>query len=261
MINKKWIVAVALGLAAGLTHFWYVDTLQAEAQGGRPVEVLVFAAPLTKGSVVEKEHLASRVMPDGYVDERVARKDRLGDVVGLEVALDLRSGQTVQWTDFVERLDPNANNLAALIGSGERAMTISVDSSLSISGLLRPGHRVDILCTFVKGSRLSGERVTVTLLQNKQVLATGRHLGAQAPANGKHRFNTVTLAVTIEEAELLSLATTQGDLSVVLRGESDLAIVEGIPEKKTSDILSSHKKLKNKPAGTVKSAIERLREK
>jgi pilus assembly protein CpaB len=242
MMKKKWMVALGLGLLAGLVHFWYVGKLKADIQGGRSIDVLVFATNLKTGKAIEEVDLASRPVPRAYVDNRMVTKGRAKDIVGLTATVDLEAGQTVQWSDFAKRLDPEANNLAQLIESGKRAIAISVDSSLSMSGLLRPGHRVDILGTFSKGNAFSGEKIAATLLQNVLVLATGKNLGHTGEPDAKISYKTVTLSVGIEEAELLSLAMTRGTLSLALRGHQDLTIVSDVPEKKMTDIWDAERR-------------------
>jgi pilus assembly protein CpaB len=145
-----------------------------------------------------------------------------------------------------------------------RAITIPVDGALSMGGLLRPGHRVDILGTFSRGAKWSAaERATVTLLQNVLVLATGRDLRGEAEEGGERgrRFRTVTLSVGLEESELLSLASIQGQLSLVLRGRQDLTAMRDVPEKGMADIWEAERRnaLQEKPRRTAHPGIERLR--
>ena len=111
--------------------------------------------------------------------------------------------------------------------------------------MLRPGHRVDILGTFSRDGR-RGDRITATLLQNVLLLATGQDLGkGQEPGKeteGQGRFGTVTLSVGLEEAQLLSLAATQGILSLVLRGYQDLTVLRDVPEKEMADVWEADRR-------------------
>jgi Flp pilus assembly protein CpaB len=104
---------------------------------------------------------------------------------------------------------------------------------------------VDILGTFARDKGLKADRVTVTLLQNVTVLATGGSVGAgsggeQKPASP--RFATVTLSVGLEEAELLSYASKHGSLSLVLRGYQDLRVVADVPEKGIDDVWEAERR-------------------
>ena len=93
---------------------------------------------------------------------------------------------------------------------GQRALTIPVDLSGSLAGMLRPGDHVDILGTFARAQQ---DYATVTLLQNVLVLATGEmrgvgreRRGEPSGATGPRTFNNITVSVDPEEAELLVFA-------------------------------------------------------
>jgi pilus assembly protein CpaB len=236
---KKWMVALALGLIGGATHFVYVNRLEHKLSGGKKVAVLVTANELAAGEILTQNNLATRVVPSLCVDKRMVLASKSKDILNLATEIDLEPDQTIQWTDFTEREGPAANDLAKRIESGQRAMTIQVNGTLSMGGMLKPGHRVDILGTFARAGATRGDKVTVTLLQNLSVLATGKNLGATDHSDKKSRFATVTLSVGLEEAEILSLATTKGTLSLVLRGHQDLSVVRDIPEKRMADIWES----------------------
>ncbi len=253
---RRWLVALGLGLAAGALHFFYLRGLAAEARGGVPVEVLVASALIRAGEPADEARLGTREVPAGWVEARAVPATRLQDVLGLEVAVNLEPGATLAWTDFTERADPSAEDLARLVGPGERAMAIPVDGSLSLGGMLRPGHRVDILGTFQRGER-RGERVTVTLLQNVTVLATGRAVRGAGVAE-EARYRTVTLSVGVEESQLLAFATTQGSLSLVLRGHQDLELLRDLPEKGMDDVWEAERRNALQERSRRPSGIERL---
>ena len=64
-----------------------------------------------------------------------------------------------------------------------------------------------------------------TILRDVLVLAVGdkTHLAAEGdvPSSGALQANTATVALTPDDAQLLSLASTQGELSLLLRKEGD----------------------------------------
>ncbi len=239
MKTKKWLIALVVGLFAGTMHLVYVNGLEQELSGGKKVAVLVTAKKIESGDTVSKGNLATRIVPSVCVDKRTVLASESEEVLELAAEVEIEMDQIVQWTDFAQRKDPLENDLAMHIKSGQRAMTIQVDGALSMGGMLKPGHRVDILGTFTKSGSMRGDKVTVTLLQNISVLATGKNLGETDSSGKKKPFTTVTLSVGLEEAEILSLATTKGTLSLALRGHQDLSVVRDVPEKGMADIRES----------------------
>jgi pilus assembly protein CpaB len=261
MKNKKWILTLLVGLIAAGGHFTYVRGLATHATGGDKISVLSYAAPLRTGEKLTRDKLAKRSVPISYVDNRVVREEKADDVIGLVAAVDVAAGEVIQWSDFILRQNAHAADLSDLLASGERAMTIPVDRSLSMGGLLRPGHRVDILGTFGQQENRR-DRITVTLLQNVRVLAVGKRLNAEGYATTRKepkRSDTVTLSVGLEEAELLALSTKQGTLSLALRGRQDLRVVQGVPEVGMADVWESERRQAlQRKAVSKATTIERI---
>ena len=259
--RRKWLVTLAVGALAGALHVVHVRSLERELGGGEAVEVLAAATRIEPGDRVVAGRLATRRIPAAYVDGRAVRAEDAAEVEGVAATVSLETGQVFQWTDFAPRAGAGEEDLAERIESGMRGITIPVDGALSMGGLLRPGHRVDILGTFSRGAKWSSaERVTFTLLQNVLVLATGRDLKGEEAESGKGRFRTATLSVGLEESELLALASQQGELSLVLRGRLDLETVRDVPEKGMDDIWEAEKRneLQQKPRRRPAAGIERL---
>jgi Flp pilus assembly protein CpaB len=133
------------------------------------------------------------------------------------------------------------NSLASKIGEGNRAISINVNESTSVSGRIRPGDEVDVIGTFLRPSEnpanKQGDLVTVTLLQRIYVLAVGnessRVRGPGLGASTSSGFTTVTLQVTPREAEMLAnVEQTKGRITLTLRHkeddhtESELPVIE-----------------------------------
>jgi pilus assembly protein CpaB len=112
--------------------------------------------------------------------------------------------------------------LTSRIAKGQRAFAIEVNEQSGVSGFVMPEHRVDVLMD-PKGNSGRGGRAR-TILQNMLVLAVGQVF--TRPEDKSLLARTVTLAVTPEQAEVLTAARSQGSLSLALRGMGDTEIVE-----------------------------------
>ena len=110
-----------------------------------------------------------------------------------------------------------------MIRPGMRACAVRVDDVVGVAGFVLPGMRVDVLVTGTGpgASQADGARVR-TLLQNIEVLSAGANL--QKDNDGKPvQVPVVNLLVTPEQAELLSLASNQTKIQLVLRNPLDTA--------------------------------------
>jgi pilus assembly protein CpaB len=108
--------------------------------------------------------------------------------------------------------------LAPTIPVGMRAVSVRVNDVAGVAGFVIPGMHVDVLVT---GKPPNGEGdMTSTCLQNILVLSAGQTI--QPDARGQAMpAPTVTLLVTPDQAETLTLAGADGKIQLVLRNSSD----------------------------------------
>jgi pilus assembly protein CpaB len=123
--------------------------------------------------------------------------------------------------------------LNAIIATNKRAMTVETDTESGLAGMLQPGNYVDIIVTIrPDDANIEAKWVTETILQGIRILAVGSSLtGISNSDDGKKKKTTsssrrtrpsVTLEVTLPEAEKLALASSKGDIHLVLRNDVDI---------------------------------------
>ncbi len=116
--------------------------------------------------------------------------------------------------------------LAATIPRGMRAVAIRVNDVVGVAGFVVPGMRVDILIAGnPPGAPGSLGTQTKTLLQNIEVLSAGQNI--QKDNEGKPvSVQVVNLLVTPEQAEILSLASNETRIQLILRNPIDTDTVQ-----------------------------------
>ena len=115
-----------------------------------------------------------------------------------------------------------------------RAVTVRVNDVTGVAGYVLPGARVDVLVTGHPPG--ADQTVTRTFLQNMLVIATGQAI--QPDARGQAiQAPTVTLLATPDQAELLTLAGSEGHLQLILRGGTD----QGLEKTRGSKISELYK--------------------
>ena len=117
-------------------------------------------------------------------------------------------------------------SLSSKIRPGMRAYTIQMNDVAGVAGFVLPGDMVDIIFMANDGAALvndqpvrSGGASAEVLLQNIEVMALD--LNDDVAGNNPSPFRTATLAVTLEQAQTLSVAGKSGTLSLALRGSAD----------------------------------------
>ena len=184
--------------------------------------VLVAGRDLQAGALLKPDDIGTQSMPvakvpDGAsLDTPVARRALTGSMVRRR----LGTGEMLMPADLLRPGDHGF--LAAVLASGMRAVTIGVDAISGTAGLIWPGDHIDVLLTHQLDdpSRPIGRRVAAeTVLSNVRVIAIDQQLveGAAPGSDNSKPATTVTLEVTSEEAERVSVATRLGRLSLVVR--------------------------------------------
>jgi pilus assembly protein CpaB len=123
-----------------------------------------------------------------------------------------------------------------------RAITIEARSTSSVGGWVRPNDHVDVIGTFRDPQ--TDENVAVTLLQNVLVVATGKISGTtnvNLLPEHQRDYNDITLMVIPEEAEILTLAAELGNLTLSLRNEEDVDMIEERGRATISTLLSGER--------------------
>ncbi len=131
-----------------------------------------------------------------------------------------------------------AEGLAATIEPGMRAISVQINDSSGVAGLIQPRSRVDVL--FTRPGTMS-EAVTTTILEDIVVLSVGRvtEVSQNAsidPKASRPQSQAATLLVTPEQARKIELAKNQGKVSLSLRNPLDHAAI-GDQEPTTAEAL------------------------
>ncbi len=246
-MKRKLLVAVLLAVIAVGSLYLYSRSLQDEVAGGQKVTILVAATDIEVGQRLTKANLAQRQVPEAYVGQGNVRRGGEALILGRPVTVKVPQGDPILFSHFDVQHPGIAKRLSAVVQKGQRALTLPVDLSGSLAGMLRPGDHVDIMGTFARGQ--GTDWATVTLLQNVLVLATGDMRGgaesdAEISQTGAppRTFTSITVSVDPEEAELLAFSMQRGPVNVALRSQEDIETVDDLPDKNFGDIFESQKR-------------------
>jgi pilus assembly protein CpaB len=122
-----------------------------------------------------------------------------------------------------------------MIPDGMRAMSVRVDDVTGVSGFITPNSRVDVLVAGQTGDEESGrDQRSKLVLQNIRVLAIGTSI--EQREDKPVEVPTVTLLVTPDEAEKLTLAARYEPVRLALRNYGDAAVV-GTPGVSTGSLF------------------------
>ena len=218
------ILLISFAIAGGCALLVY-KIVSARMSASRPVlttRVVAAATDIKLGAVLSPSDLTTAEI-QGPVPKGVILKPE--GAVGRGVISDLYQGEPI----LESRLAPQGSGggLAPTIPQGMRATAVHVDQVVGVAGFVTPGQRVDVLVSGVPpGAQTNTQGTeTKTILQDIAVLSAGTDI--QKDAEGKpQQVQVVTLLVTPEQAQTLSLAATEMRIQLVLRNPTDTKITQ-----------------------------------
>lgn len=222
--SRFWLMllgALGSGLTAGYLALVYVSAEPAPLEAAAPSRTIVVAArDLPAGAVLRREDVETMEWPGSAVPEGFA--GQAGDVVGRGLITEVRKNEPLLGWKLAEK--EAGGGLPITIPEGMRAVSVEVDEVIGVAGFVLPGTRVDVLATVMPGN---DRRQTTTriILQNVRAVAADQKY--QQDINGEPQYVTVvTLLVSPDDAESLTLAATEGRIQLALRNTLDAEEVD-----------------------------------
>lgn len=194
----------------------------AAAHQANVTRVVAAKSNVKLGTVLSADNLTTigvvGPLPQGAIQDS-------GKAIGRGVVSDLYQGEPILESRLAAA--GSGGGLAATIPNGMRVCAVKVDDVVGVAGFATPGMRVDVLISGAPpGVQDSGVGQEVkTLLQNIEVMSAGTDI--QKDTEGKpHPVQVVNLLVTPEQAETLSLASSQTRIQLALRNPLDTVIAK-----------------------------------
>ena len=165
---------------------------------------------------------ANSIPPDSFKD--------IAELNGRVTKVSLQVGEPIMASKLASV--GSQGGLSAVIAEGKRAITVRVNDVVGVAGFALPGNFVDIIVNTQKeegsGNNKSTKEISKIVLEHILVLAVAQEAGRDETT--PKVVNAVTLEVSPEQAEMIDLARSIGDLSLVLRNQSDVvnAKTEGV---------------------------------
>ena len=218
---RVWITlsgGLASGLLAGYLALVYVSEEPAplKAEELKGTQIVVAGRDLATGTILTREDLEiidwpSGNLPDGFFSQP-------GEVVGRGVIGEVRRNEPLLAEKLA--LKEAGGGLPITIPAGFRAVSVEVDEVIGVAGFTLPGTLVDVLATVMPGTNRS-ETVTRIILQKIRVLTADQSYQTD-PEGDPVLVTVVTLLVKPQEAEVLTLAATEGKIQLALRNTLDV---------------------------------------
>jgi pilus assembly protein CpaB len=215
-IFAVFLMAILAGGGLAYGTYDYLQNVPVKTVSVPTRKVVVANANLSLGRQLRREDLATldwpaAAAPEGAFEDPQAIVDRglIVSVVKNEPILPAKLASKEAGA-----------GLPPIIPPGKRALSVRVNEVIGVAGYVLPGTRVDVVATANPSSR-SEDITTKVVLQNVEVLAAGTRLEQDTPDGKPMQVTVVTLLVTPDESERLTLASTEGKIQLALRNPLD----------------------------------------
>ena len=206
---------VALALGAIVSYSVY-RTLQSRTGGDVPpgVDIVVAANDIPVGAKVGDNDVKVVRFPAADLPPNCFHLK--SSVVGRGAILPIARGEFFLPNKLAG--ENAGSGMPALIPPGMRAVSVRVNEVIGVAGFVVPGTRVDVLLT--GNPTGAAEQRTTTVLENVAVIATGQKLERNTVGDPQVT-PVITLLVSPDDAQKLTLATTEGKIQLALRNPLD----------------------------------------
>lgn len=226
-MRAKSIILLVLALACGLVASIGINQVLANrgkelaAPVGETEPIFVASADIGMGDELTPENIKLEAWPKDKVPAGAMTK--LEDVENRRTRTRLYAGEPVLEAKLFSH-GASAQGGSVLIPKGMRVLSVKVDNVSSSSGMILPGDRVDVLVHMVQNEgRGIPETATRTVLQDVKVFAVN-DLYTRDPRDKDETSisaKTISLLVTPQQAELITLASEVGSIRLTMRSLED----------------------------------------
>jgi pilus assembly protein CpaB len=189
-------------------------------------QVVVAAADLDVGAELRKEDIRIIDWPANAVPANAISDPK--DVIGRGIVLPVIQNEPILPNKLSQ--EGSGGGLPPAIPPGLRAVSVRVNEVIGVAGYVLPGTHVDVVAT-VSPTGAATDMTSKVVLTNVQVLAAGTKIERDGENKDKPMpVSVVTLLVNPEEAERLTLASTEGKIQLALRNPLDktMPLTQGI---------------------------------
>jgi pilus assembly protein CpaB len=210
------LLAITAGSGLAFGTYNYMNKLPARTVSVPTQKVVVASSDLDIGTEIGPNDVKLIEWPTNAVPANVF--NRKEDVVGRGLIVPVIQNEPILPLKLASK--EAGAGLPPLIPPGMRALSVRVNEVIGVAGYVLPGTRVDVVVT-VSPTDTRADMTSKVILTNVQVLAAGTKIERDVEHNKPIAVTVVTLLVDPDEAERLTLASTEGKIQLALRNPLD----------------------------------------
>lgn len=208
-----FLLAILMGFITTILFVLSMKTHQPEsAETVEFTEVIFAAAPIKENQVITDEMVELRKIPENQKHESAIQKkeDVIGKIATAQIEID-----EIILLHRVQTIEEERVSVSKKIREGFRGVSIAVNIVQSVSNLVEPEDKVDVILT-KKEKQEDEEPKSTVIFSEIRVLAIGQKITMLNEIDEIVTFTEVTLEISSEDTEALVNAHETGSLHLVL---------------------------------------------
>jgi pilus assembly protein CpaB len=219
MKNLRALIVLGVAIVTGLVAVVMAARWMTQ-QAGERRQVVVATRDADLGTQLDPATMLTTVSwPSGAIPEGSYADPK--ELQGRVLKTPLSRNEPVLETKLTPK--GTKGGLSAIIAEGRRAITVRVNEVVGVAGFALPGSFVDVMVHTTTDDTPHGKGAPVSRIVLERILVLAVAQEAGRDDTKPKVVNAVTLEVTPEQAELLDVARSVGNLSLVLRNQMDQA--------------------------------------
>jgi pilus assembly protein CpaB len=213
------VLAVACGLVASIGINQAMSRPVTDQAPAETTEIFVAKAEIGLGDALKPDVIKLEAWPADKVPAGALTK--LEETVDRRTRTKIYPGEPILENKLLAKGEDVAD-AANMIPKGFRVVSIRVDAVSGAASLIKPGDRVDVLVHLQENtSRGITKTTTKTFLQHIKVFAVDDVFRRENDGGQTVAAKTISLLVTPQQAELVTMASELGTIRLVMRSASD----------------------------------------
>jgi pilus assembly protein CpaB len=211
------LLAVGAGGAFAFATYNYVQNMPTKEAASIPTKpVVVAAADLDIGAEITADNIRTVNWPANSVPQFAYSNPK--DVIGRGIVMPMIQNEPFLPMKLADK--EGGTGLTPAIPPGLRAVSVKVNEVIGVAGYVLPGTHVDVVAT-VSPTLNQADMTTKVILTNVEVLAAGTKIERTTDKDKPIPVTVVTMLVDPDQAERLTLASTEGKIQLALRNPLD----------------------------------------
>ena len=213
-----FVLAIAAGGVFAFGTYNYVQKLPVKTVAMPTKPVVVAANDLDIGAEISRDDVRVIDWPTSAVPANAISDPQ--EVIGRGIIMPMIQNEPFLPMKLAAK--DGGTGLTPAIPPGLRAVSVKVNEVIGVAGYVLPGTHVDVVAT-VSPTANQADMTTKVILTNVEVLAAGTKIERATDKDKPIPVTVVTMLVDPEQAERLTLASTEGKIQLALRNPLDKA--------------------------------------